>query len=371
MILDNYIILTIFIIISFIITELNKLLINNNNLKLLENFISYTKCNKYKNTNILQNILNKNEIKKTNSNKWDIYLPCTYTNLENELKSIDIQNNNQKIFGIDGTDKMVSKDILWKTFFNKYGRKFSSKCLPETYLLNDKKDMNLFIDNYSKNNIYILKKNIQRKEGIKITNDLNYILKAKYEKFVVVQKYINNLYLLNKRKINLRIYLLIICKNNKIKWYISKLGKCIYTNKNYSNDYNNLESHLTSLNLNSKIYDKNPFSLFDLKKYLGDNNFNKLFKNIIEICIHCKNCFNNIICTNNNLNNTIRFQLYGLDFIFDNNFNCYLLELNKGPQMSYINNEDKKMKNKLHEDIFDLVKIKRLSKNKRNDFIKI
>ena len=54
--------------------------------------------------------------------------------------------------------------------------------------------------------------------------------------------------------------------------HISKLGKCIYTNKDYSTNYNDLESHLTSLNLNSKIYDKNPFSLFDLKKYLGEKN---------------------------------------------------------------------------------------------------
>lgn len=370
MLVNNYIILTIFIIIGFIISELNKLLINNNNSKLLENFLSYTKCNKNKNSIILQNILDKNKIKKTDSNKWDIYLPCTYTNVENELKSLLPENNkNKKIFGIDGTDMMVSKNILWKTFFNKYGRKFSSKILPETYILDSKKDMNLFIDNYKKNKIYILKKNIQRKEGIKITNDLNYILKAKYENFVVVQEYIKDLYLLNKRKINLRIYLLIICKNNIIEWYISKLGKCIYTNKDYSTNYNDLESHLTSLNLNSKIYDKNPFSLFDLKKYLGKKNFNELFKNIIEISKHCKNCFNNLICKNSNLKDNIRFQLYGLDFIFDNNYNCYLLELNKGPQMNYVNEEDKKMKKKLYEDIFDLVNIK--SSKKKNDFIKI
>ena len=51
-----------------------------------------------------------------------------------------------------------------------------------------------------------------------------------------------NTYMINKRR-NLRIYLLIICKNNKLTSYYYKNGKCIYTNKNYTGS-NELEENI-------------------------------------------------------------------------------------------------------------------------------
>ena len=51
------------------------------------------------------------------------------------------------------------------------------------------------------------------------------ILNAKNDNYKVVQKYLTNLYLVNRRKVNLRVYLLIIIKNNKKEFYMSNLGK--------------------------------------------------------------------------------------------------------------------------------------------------
>ena len=83
-----------------------------------------------------------------------------------------------------------------------------------------------------------------------------------------------NTYMINKRKINLRIYLLIICKNNKLTSYYYKNGKCnIYTNKNYTGS-NELEENITSLNLDMDIYNKNPFDLFELVNYMDKKVFN-------------------------------------------------------------------------------------------------
>ncbi len=54
---------------------------------------------------------------------------------------------------------------------------------------------------------------------------------TKKDNYKVVQKYMTNLYLINKRKVNMRIYLLIINKKNKKYFYLSSLGKCIYNKK--------------------------------------------------------------------------------------------------------------------------------------------
>ena len=57
--------------------------------------------------------------------------------------------------------------------------------------------------------IYILKKNIQQKKGIKLMKgDYQKIRKeAISDNYKVIQTYLNNPYLINQRKVNLRIYL--------------------------------------------------------------------------------------------------------------------------------------------------------------------
>ena len=77
-------------------------------------------------------------------NDWDLYIPCTYTYVERELKNLKTNNKNQKIFGIDGSDKLAGKDNLWKIFENKYKRHLLNKILPETYILDNQKHMDLF-----------------------------------------------------------------------------------------------------------------------------------------------------------------------------------------------------------------------------------
>ena len=46
-------------------------------------------------------------------------------------------------------------------------------------------------------------------------------------------------------------------KNNIIYFYISKKGKCIYTNKKYNHNDFDFESNITSYNLDMNIYKDN------------------------------------------------------------------------------------------------------------------
>ena len=320
------------------------------------------KYNYYHKTNnfnfLLKNILNNNNIYHNNK-KWNIYLPHGYTTLESQLNNLEINNNYSYIFGIKGCDKIVAKNFIWKILVNHYSREIASNLMPTTFVFDNNNDINLFTKDFNnnKNSIYILKKNIQRKEGLKLSNNYFDIINSKKENYKIIQKYLTNLFLINKRKINLRIYFLIINKNNKFYYYISNLGKCIYTNKDIdtnNTNYNNMdfEQNITSFNLNQNIYNKNPQSLFDLKKYLGTKNSNILFNNInllfkkISIAIHPhlkKSC---------KFNNTVNFQHFGADVIFDNDFKPLLLEFNKGPDMYPKNNKDQIMKKKIYYDIF-------------------
>ena len=214
-----------------------------------------------------------------------------------------------------------------------------------------------------------MKKNLQRKEGLLLTNNLEEIINNNDKKFRVVQKYMRNTYMINKRKVNLRIYLLIIYKNNKLTSYYYKNGKCIYTNKDYTGS-NELEENITSLNLDLNIYEKNPFDLFELVNYMDKKKYVILIENIKNNLKKLEIMYRSMISNlNKNNNKNVHFQLFGLDYIFDKNLNFYLLELNKGPDMTSKNDKDYVLKYRIYEDLLNKVGI--IKYNKKNMFEKI
>ena len=279
--------------------------------------------------------------------------------MEKELTEVKPNSDNQIIFGISGCDLIVSKNSLWKLMKDYYGRKKAKTLMPETWILNDNREMELFLNDYNNTQMYILKKNIQRKEGLKLTKNLKEILNAKKENYKVVQKYNNNLFLINNRKVNLRIYLLIVCQNGKVNAYLHQYGKCIYTNKEYNDNVFDFESNITSYHLDMTVYQKNPFSLEELKEYLQKKNkdYNKLFQGINNIVNLTMISVKDKLCNLKNIYKNKTFQLFGLDFIFDKQMNPYLLEMNKGPDMIPRSITDEKMKFKVEQDIFNILKV--------------
>ena len=58
-------------------------------------------------------------------------------------------------------------------------------------------------------------------------------------------------------------------------------------------------------------------------------------------------------------------------FIFTKNFRPYLLEINKDPELKYINYQDLLMKEKLIKDIFDKINFIKYTSEIENDFYQI
>tara|TARA_B100000902_G_scaffold399078_1_gene468294 strand:+ start:105 stop:1322 length:1218 start_codon:yes stop_codon:yes gene_type:complete len=373
--------------------ELNNF--NNSNTK-----ISYKKCNHLKIQNNLKDIFNENDIKRflnnsnyssEESNDWDLYLPCGYNYVEGELKNLSPKNKNQKIFAINGCDKIASKNNLWKILRDYFGREKAATIMPETYIISDIKDMEVFKSNYQPNKLYLLKKNVQRKEGIIITSDYQEIMNKR--DFKVIQEYVPNLFLIKNRKINIRLYLLIICHNGTTIGYLYDKGKCIYTNKdynsndvssninnssnssNFSNSNNNVtlkewrETHLTSVNLDMEIYETHPETLQQLESTIGFYKYNKLWNKIVILFQNCMKAIDGNLCSLKKLEQNVTFQLFGADIIFNTDMHPYLLEFNKGPSMKYMTPTDTKMKKSLTQDIFSKVGV--LDKPLINKFIKL
>jgi hypothetical protein len=123
------------------------------------------------------------------------------------------EKKDAKYFIISNCDNMTAKNWLWKNIYEYYGREKAETMMPKTYLLFEQEDLKRFENDYRKDKLYIMKKNIQRQEGIKITNNLEEIKKGIESEFVIVQDLIQNPYIINGRKTNMRFYVLIVCKS--------------------------------------------------------------------------------------------------------------------------------------------------------------
>ena len=75
------------------------------------------------------------------------------------------------------------------------------------------------------------------------------------------------------------------------------------------------------------------------------------------------------LCRLDTLKDNVSFQLFGLDVIFTNVLEPYILEMNKGPEMKPKNKRDYNLKHKLNQDLLQLVGI--INNNQKNGFKKI
>lgn len=309
---------------------------------------------------------------------FSIYLPCGYTNVEQELKNQHknihhkSQKQNQKkiYFGIPGCDNIVSKDRLWEIINSKTNLEYATKLMPETYIISNSGDMQRFIKNYDQKSVYILKKNIQRQSGLKLLNNLDEILDTiKGDRgYVILQKMLQDPFLIKGHKINIRIYLLIVCKNGQPTAYIYNDGFMYYTPKSYANTVDPSQN-ITTGYIDRKIYDKNPLTLHDLIRYLPNSDAIILNRNIKELLRNITYLVKDKLVQRGEYKDSTMFQLFGVDIAPDKNLDCKLIEINKGPDLSAKSSRDRKLKYGLIEDIFKVLGV--IETDRKCEFIEL
>jgi len=322
-----------------------------------------------------------------------------------------INNNNIKYLGfLPNSDSFVSKNNLWNILRStKY-----SHIVPKTYLLDNYYDLENFKKEHQKDKLYILKKNIQNKKGLKlIQGDYNTIINTyNLGYYKLVQEFIFNT-ILDKQFV-IRIYILAIKRlnQNKVNVYYNKYNKLLFAEKNLAQ--NNFKSKMLITNSKSKMLitnskskmlitnskskmlitnskhniPENPKNLAELKNIIKSFDTNKIDTNKIDTNkIDTNKIDTNKIDTNkmdillgikyiitkqceneNKLFNFSQFQLFGIDIICDSKLNCYLLEINKNPNMSNFHSKKEKIeKREIIKDMYTLVK----NSEKLNSFISL
>jgi len=177
----------------------------------------------------------------------------------------------------------INYDVMNKLFPDDYNY------IPKTYTYKNFKEL---IKNYniSKDNLWLVKPDFGHSgKGIHFLKNINDVKEGD-----IVTKYISNPLLINKKKFDFRIYIL-VTGHDPLKAYIFNEGLVRISSEEYDldlNDLNNLFKHLTNTSINKKKknykYENLVMSIKESKKYLEQTyklDFKKLWNEMKDISI--------------------------------------------------------------------------------------
>lgn len=347
----------IFILILIIILLIKIFIPEQNN---IENFGNFKHQCKHKIANAIDIVLKDRKMKKVDDESFDYYFPCSYTHCEQDIVQFKKNSAGKKIFLIDGCDTFASKVKLWESIKMKYLDK-ACKIMPETFILNNTKDMDSFKEFFKKKkdenpkSKFILKNFKQRQEGLRLVDNLDDVEKGVKDDFKIVQDYLENPYLISDRKINIRIYVLIVCHEGNIGAWIYNDGFLYYTAEKFEPYSMDSNKTITSGYISRDVYKSNPLTLEDFRKKLGKEKSKKLDNSIKDNINKVINALSGFVCIDNELKKHIKFQIFGADIAPDENLNVTLMEFNKGPDIGFKDEKDGNLKKNMIKEAFNII----------------
>ena len=204
----------------------------------------------------------------------------------------------------------------------------------------------------------------------------------------LISKYLDNPHLLNKKKYDLRIYVIVL-SFSPLKIYLYYNGLVRFATEDYIKDnFDNIFIHLTNYSLNKKnpnyksnikdnkeiaemeeieedneqCDDSSKWSLVEYRNFFkkegNEKTFEKIWKQIQDVVIKT---MINVTEINSrelagNKNNNV-FELYGFDIFVDQKFKVWLLEVNVNPSLHCNSPLDLSIKTELMVDLFNLIGI--------------
>lgn len=295
-----------------------------------------------------RNVLNNIGIKSNKTSpKYVLPLNSNYT--AEAFYETYIKYKPDVIFFIRNNHVLGGKVYLWESLKKKHGREIASTIMPETFIL--PRNRIQFNKKYKKGNYYILKNKKQRQLGIKLTNNYEEILAHKKDGYTLVQTMLTDPLVYKGLKFNIRIYLIVICDRKKIDAYFYNNGTITYASQPYDKTNLTFENSISSFYANKTIYeDGYPNTIGELTQNLPiPNLFQKIKK---QLNMTMKAVSNDLRYNDFKVKSV---QLFGADFMIDENMNAHLLEINIGPNMSAYNEKDDVVRTGMLAGIIDLI----------------
>lgn len=289
-------------------------------------------------------------------NKVNMHIPCNYlyTNrsLNKTLDRIEFDNmHNNYVSWYPNCLTIGYKDKLWSLLRNHYDVNEAATIMPMSYDM--PKDYSVLVSNHKPNKSYILKKNCHRQKGLKMTNNINKVVKYKDDGYIVAQDMID-VYRFNHDgkdlTFNLRVYYLIYTLHGKTYHYVHDDGIISYSSDGgHIASFYNTDLYDNGLPITTRKFKEEILPELDWKT-IDDKISHNIFK--VGKAFYKKH-MNNL----QYLDRVNYFQLFGVDVVIDKKLNPYIVEVNVGPGMDPHKEEDRLMRKRLHQEILKRLQI--------------
>ena len=176
---------------------------------------------------------------------------------------------------------------------------------------------------------------------------------------IIIQKYLDKPFLYNNRKFDIRCFVLV---DSNFNVYYCREGHLKGSSEIYNLNNTNKFIHITNHSVQKKCnkFEKyeygNEISYNDFKDYLLNQNisldkFEKLMLDIKDLILISMNSVKNKLMRTNNV---LCFEIFGYDFIIDNNFKPWILEINNNPGLAISSPLIEKLIPRMLDDAFRL-----------------
>lgn len=174
----------------------------------------------------------------------------------------------------------------------------------------------------------------------------------------IVQRYLDNPYLIGGKKFDLRVYIL-VTSYIPLKAWLYREGFARFTNTRYSlNSIDDQYIHLTNVAIQKTAPDYDPegskWSIHQLRLYLtarhGVEIVEELFRLMDDIFIKSLQSVQRVI-----INDKHCFELYGYDILIDSDLKPWLCEINASPSLTASNQIDYNLKHAMLSDVLNVL----------------
>eukprot|EP01138_Halocafeteria_seosinensis_P008879 gb/GECG01009075.1/.p1 GENE.gb/GECG01009075.1/~~gb/GECG01009075.1/.p1 ORF type:complete len:253 (+),score=26.10 gb/GECG01009075.1/:1-759(+) len=212
---------------------------------------------------------------------------------------------------------------------------------------------------------YILKKNIQRQQGLFITPNLSEIQSnvpkslGWSEGYVIAQEVLRHPLTIDKHKINFRFYLAVVCHHQEKDAYLFNDGFVSYTPKRYEYGTQGHQRLITTVYMDRHIYKKHPLTISQfIQTAVPTKNRSrqgKITYSVSSLLHDVLGAIETSVCRPSLLDSVTTFQMFGCDVEFDEQLLPKLIELNKGLDLSFKDDVDRQLKVDLVDRLLDVV----------------
>ena len=245
------------------------------------------------------------------------------------------------IYSVLCIDSMASKSGMY-TIFSQASKSLTHKYCPKTYILQNDHDLAALRASFSPHKLYIMKKNVQRQKGCTITNNLDYIERGAANKYVVCQRLLQNPLTVRGHKINIRQYLVVVIERDA-RFFLYDDGFVYYAPHKFARNSMDPDAHITTGYIDRRIYEKNPMTVKELYRFLGQTNTTRLKRNLVEIFGFVTMAMKPVVEASDSNQHT-NFVIMGCDIAIGEDLECKIMEINKGPDLGYKDERDKAVK---------------------------